>query len=154
MMLKELWFGTTESLPKAGRPAELTKNPMIQAAITALSLLGYDTTSLAHLYLRSIAHSSLRILSSHVSLDGERCCTAIFRSLKRCSIRFKSRPWLGHSRTFRDMSRSQSCVVLAVRLWPLSCWKVNRRPCEVPIALVQVFVNDPCSLLHSSLPQS
>uniref|UniRef100_A0AAZ3PAF7 Peptidase S1 domain-containing protein n=1 Tax=Oncorhynchus tshawytscha TaxID=74940 RepID=A0AAZ3PAF7_ONCTS len=30
--------------------------------------------------------------------------------------------WLGHSRTFRDLSRSQSCVVLAVCLGRLSCW--------------------------------
>ena len=32
--------------------------------ITASSLLGYDATSLAHLYLGSFSHSSLQILSS------------------------------------------------------------------------------------------
>ena len=41
-----------------------------------------------------------------VRLDGERCCTAIFRSLQRCSNGFKSGLWLGHSWSFRDMSRN------------------------------------------------
>ena len=95
------------------------------AAITALSLLGYDATSLAHLYLGSFSHSSLQILSSSVRLDGERCCTAIFRSLQRCSIGFKSGFWLSHSRTFRDMSQSDFYVVLAVCLGSSSCWKVH-----------------------------
>ena len=36
--------------------------------------------------------------------------------------------WLGHSRIFRDMSWSHSCVVLAGWLGPLSCRKVNLRP--------------------------
>jgi hypothetical protein len=63
--------------------------------ITASNLLGYDATSLAHLYLGSFFHSSLQILS----------CTAIFRSVQRCSIRwFMRRLWLGHSRTFRNLS--------------------------------------------------
>ena len=34
--------------------------------ITALSLLGYDATSLTHLYLGSFSHSSLQILSSSI----------------------------------------------------------------------------------------
>ena len=34
------------------------------AAVTASSLLGYDTVSLAHLYLGSFSHSFLQILSS------------------------------------------------------------------------------------------
>jgi hypothetical protein len=33
--------------------------------------------------------------------------------------------WLGHSRIFRDLSRSHSCVVLAVCLGLLSCWKLS-----------------------------
>ena len=93
------------------------------AAITALSSLRYDSTSLAHLYLGSFSHSSLQVLSSSVRLDEDRCCTAIFRSLQRCLIGFKSGIWLGHSRTFRNLSRSHSCIVLAV-----SCWKVNVHP--------------------------
>jgi hypothetical protein len=32
-------------------------------------------------------------------------------SLQRCLIGFKSGLWLGHSRTLRDLSRSNSCVV-------------------------------------------
>ena len=71
------------------------------AMITASSLLGYDATSMAHLCLGSFSHNSLQIPSSSVRLDGERCCTAIFRSLQRCSIGFKSGLWLGHSRTLR-----------------------------------------------------
>ena len=56
------------------------------AVISSSSLLGFDATSLAHLYLGSFSHSSLHILLSSVSLDGEHRCTAIFRSLQRCSI--------------------------------------------------------------------
>ena len=63
-----------------------------------------------------------------VRLDGERRCTDIFRSLQRCSIGFKSGFWLGHSRTFRDLSQSHSCIILAVCLGSLSCWKVNLHP--------------------------
>ena len=98
------------------------------APITALSLLGYDATSLAHLYLGSFSHSSLQILSSFVQLDGEHCCRAIFRSLQRCLIGFRSGLWLGHLRTFRDLSRSHVCIVLAVCLGLLPCWKVNLHP--------------------------
>ena len=36
------------------------------AAITALGHLGYDTTSLAHLYLGCLSHSSLQILSKYI----------------------------------------------------------------------------------------
>uniref|UniRef100_A0A8C4S4M8 Tubulin/FtsZ GTPase domain-containing protein n=1 Tax=Erpetoichthys calabaricus TaxID=27687 RepID=A0A8C4S4M8_ERPCA len=38
-------------------------------------------------------------------IHGEyRRCTAILRSLQRCSIGFKSGLWLGHSRTFTELS--------------------------------------------------
>ena len=73
-----------------------------------------DPTSLAHLYLGSFSPSSRQILSISVRLDRERCCTAIFRPVQICSIGFKSGLWLGHSKTFRDLSRSHFCVVLAV----------------------------------------
>ena len=49
------------------------------------------------------------------------------QSLQRFSIGFKSVLWLGHSRTFTELSLSHSCVVLAVCLGSLSCWKVNHR---------------------------
>ena len=58
----------------------------------------------------------------------ERCCTAIFRSLLICLIGFKSSLRLGHLMTFRVLSQSYSCVVLAVCLGVLSCWRVNFRP--------------------------
>ena len=76
------------------------------AVIIASSLLGYDATSLARLYLGNFCHSILQILSSSIWLDGERWCTAIFKSLQRCSIGFKSRLWLGHSRTFTYLPHS------------------------------------------------
>ena len=72
--------------------------------------------------------SSLQIVSNSVRLDWEHCCAAISRSLQRCWIRFKSGLWLGHSRTFRDLSLSHFCVVLAVCLGSLSRCKVNLHP--------------------------
>ncbi len=53
---------------------------------------------------------------------------AIFWSLQRCSIGFKSGLWLGHSRTVTELLWSHSFVILAVCLGSLSCWKVNLRP--------------------------
>jgi hypothetical protein len=43
------------------------------------------------------------------------------------SAGFKSGLWLCHSRTFRDLSRSHSCIVLALCLGLLFCWKGNVR---------------------------
>ena len=83
---------------------------------------------LAHPSLGSFAHSSLQHLSSSIRLDGKRRCTAIFRSLQRCSIGFKSGLWLGHSSTFTELSWSHSFDILPVSLGPLSCWKMNRHP--------------------------
>ena len=52
---------------------------------------------------------------------------------------FKSGFWLGHSRTFRDLSRSRSCVVLAV----IVLLEGNPSPqSEVLSALEQVFIKD------------
>ena len=83
------------------------------------SLLGYDATSLAHLYFRSFSHSSLQILSCFVRFDGERLSRDVWSGSR-----------LGHSRTFRDVSRSHSCVVLAVCLGLLYCCKVNLHPSQ------------------------
>ncbi len=93
-----------------------------------MSLFGKDATSFSHLDLGILCHSSLQILSSSVRLDGKRWWTAIFRSLQRCSIGFKSGLWLGHSRTVTELLGSHSFVFLAVCLGSLSCWKVNLRP--------------------------
>ncbi len=95
---------------------------------TAMSLFGKDATSFSHLGLGILCHSSLQILSSSVRLDGKCWWTAIFRSLQRCSIGFKSGLWLGHSRTVTELLWSHSFVILAVCLGSLSCWKVNLRP--------------------------
>ncbi len=78
-------------------------------------------------YLGILCHSSLQILSSSVRLDGKHR-TAIFRSLQRCSIGFKSGLWLGHSRTVTELLWSHSFIILAVCLGSLSCWKVNLQP--------------------------
>ncbi len=45
----------------------------------------------------------------------------IFRFLQKYFIGFKQRLWLGHSRTFTELT-------LAVCLGSLSCWKVNLLP--------------------------
>ncbi len=103
---------------------------------TAMSLFGKDATSFSHLDLGILCHSSLQILSSSVRLDGKRCWTAIFRSLQRCSIGFKSGLWLGHSRTVTELLWSHSFVILAVCLGSLSCQS------EVLSTLEKVFVQD------------
>ncbi len=79
-----------------------------------MSLFGKDATSFSHLDLGILCHSSLQILPSSVRLDGKRWWTAIFRSLQRCSIGFKSGLWLGHSRTVTELLWSHSFVILAV----------------------------------------
>ncbi len=98
------------------------------AAVTASGLFGYDATSFAHLDLGIFRHSSLQIPSSSVRLDGDHRWTAIFRSLQRFSIGLKSGLWLGHSRTFTELSLSHSSVALVVCLGTLSCWEVNLQP--------------------------
>ena len=51
--------------------------------------------------------------------------------------------WLGHSRTFTELSQSHSFVILAVCLGSLSCWKMNLRPSLRSRALLeQVFIKD------------
>ena len=61
--------------------------------------------SFSHLDFGSLSHFSWQILSISARLDGKCLWTAIFRSLHRCSLQFKSGLWLGHSRTDRDLSR-------------------------------------------------
>ena len=109
------------------------------AVITALSLLGYDATSLAQLYLGSFSHSSLQILSSSVRLDGERRCTAIFRSLQRCSIRFKSGPVKDIQKLVpKPLLRCLGCVLRVVVLLE----RESSPQSEVLSALEQVFIKD------------
>jgi len=100
---------------------------------------------MSHIFsVLSFSHSSLQNLSSSIRLDGEHRCTAIFRSLQRCSIGFKSGLWLGHSRTFTELAHSHSFVIFAVCLGSLSDWKMNRRTSlsEAQSALEQVFNKD------------
>ncbi len=119
-----------------------------------MSLFGKDATSFSHLDLGILCHSSLQILSSSVRLDGKRWWTAIFRSLQRCSIGFKSGLWLGHSRTVTELLWSHSFVILAVCLGSLSCWKVNLRPSLRSEHSGEGFrPGYPCTWPHSSFPR-
>ncbi|XP_039620237.1 zinc finger protein Gfi-1b isoform X2 [Polypterus senegalus] len=59
-----------------------------------------------------------QILSSTIRLDGYHQCTAVFKSLWTCLIEFMSR-------TFTELTMSHPCVVFALCLGLLSCWKVN-----------------------------
>ena len=60
--------------------------------ITASSLLGYDATSLAHLYLGRFSHSSLQILSSSVRVDGESCYKVSPELFDRVQVRALAGP--------------------------------------------------------------
>ena len=80
-------------------------------AITASSGLGYDASSLAHLYLGSFSHSSLQILSSSVRLD-ENFAAQLFSGLSR-DVRSCSSPgsgWAtqGHSKTCPEVTPAWS----------------------------------------------
>ena len=60
------------------------------AAITAASLLGYVSISLAHLATGIFAHSSRQNCFSSFKLDGFCWCTAIFKPYHRFSIGLRS----------------------------------------------------------------
>ncbi len=83
----------------------------------------------------------MQILSSSVRLDGDRRWTAIFRSLQRCLVGFKSGPWLGHSRGFTEMSLSHSCVTLAVCFIVMLEGEPSAQS-EVLSAVEQVFIEN------------
>ena len=84
---------------------------------------------------------------SSVRLDGERHCTAIFRSLQRCSIGFKSGLLLGHSRPFL------CCLGCVLRVVVLLEGEPSPQS-EVLSALEQGSQGSLCTLLSSSFPQS
>ena len=98
------------------------------AAITAASLLGYVSISLAHLATGMLAHSSRTKLLQLLQDGWFRWCTAIFKSYHRFSIGLRSGLWLGHSKTFKCFPLNHSSVALAVCLRSLSCWKLNLCP--------------------------
>ncbi len=107
-----------------------------------MSLFGKDATSFSHLDLGILCHSSLQILSSSVRLDGKRWWTAIFRSLQRCSIGFKSGLWLAIQEQSRvvvkPLLRYFSCVLRVIVL-------LEGKPSaqsEVLSTLEKVFVQD------------
>ena len=93
-------------------------------------------------------HSSLQILSSVVRLDGDHRWTAIFRSLHRCLIGFKSGLWLGYSRTFKVVMKPiLSCLGCVLWVFVLLEHKPFAQS-EVLSSLDQVFIKD-ISLLYS-----
>ena len=96
------------------------------AAITAASLLGYVSISLAHLATGIFAHYSRQNCSNTFKLDGFRWCTT--KSYYRFSIGLRSGFWLCHSKTFKCFPLNHSNVALAVCLGSLSCWKVKLHP--------------------------
>ena len=98
------------------------------AAITAASLLGYVSISLAHLATGIFTHSSSHNCSGAFKLDGFHWCPAIFKSYHRFSIGLRWGLWLGHSKKCKCFPLNHSTVTLAVCLGSLSCWKVNLRP--------------------------
>ncbi len=104
-----------------------------------MSLFGKDATSFSHLDLGILCHSSLQILSSSVRLDGKRWWTAIFRSLQRCSIGFKSGPFKNsHGVVVKPLLRYFSCVLRVIVL-------LEGKPSaqsEVLSTLEKVFVQD------------
>ncbi len=78
-----------------------------------LNLFGYDATNFDHHHLEISA--ILLLISSPLKL----CQVGwgqmhIFRFLQKYLIGFKLRLWLGHSRTFTELSISQSSCVLRV----------------------------------------
>ena len=97
------------------------------AALTAPSLLGYVSISLAHLATGIFAHFSRHTCSSSFKSDGFCWCRAIFKSYHQFSIGLRTGLWLGHSKTFKCFPLNHSSVALAVCLGSMSCWKVNLR---------------------------
>ena len=73
--------------------------------------------------------SAILLCRSSQALSGWMCNVAaqLFLGLQRCSIGFKFRLWRS-TQGHWDLSRSHSCVVLAVCLGSLSCWKWNLHP--------------------------
>ena len=75
------------------------------------------------------------MLSSSARMDQERCCTAIFG--------FKSGFWLGLEKTFRDLSRSHSCIALGCVLRDVVLLDNELSPqSEVLSSLEQVIIKE------------
>ena len=104
-------------------------------------MYAHNAVTVPHLYFGSFSHSSIQILSSSARLDGERCSTAIFRSLQRCfnQVRALAGP-------LKDIQR----LVLKTLLHCLGCGfrvvvLLEGEPSpqsEVPSTLEQVLIKD------------
>jgi hypothetical protein len=121
------------------------EDPLV--VITASSLLGYDATSLAHLYLGSFSHSYLQILSSSVRLDGERRCTA-FSGLSR-DVRSGSSPGSGWCQSRLVPKPLLSCLGCVLRVIVLLECEPSPQS-EVLSAMEQVVIKDHCPFISPS----
>ena len=108
--------------------------------ITAFSLLEYDGTSFAHQTFLDFLPFFF-VDPRKLRQDGDRRWTAIFRSLQRFLILFKSELWLGHSRTFTELSQSKPCLGCVLRVIALLEGE-HLAESEVLSTLDQVFIKD------------
>ena len=109
----------------------------VETAITASSLLGYNTTSLAHLHLGSFSHSSLQILSNSVRLHSYFQVSP--EMFDRVQVRTLAGPLKDIQRLVsKTLLHYLSCVLIVVVLL-----KGEHLPqSEVLSALEQVFIMD------------
>ena len=112
------------------------------AVITTLSLLGYDATSLAHLYLGSFSHSSIQTLSSSVRLIGS-IAAQLFQVSPEMLDRVQVCALAG---PLKDIQRLvlkplQCCLGCVLRVVVLLEGEPSPQA-EVLCSLEQVFIND------------
>lgn len=67
-------------------------------------------------------------------------------------MRFKTGLWLGHSRTFSDLSWRHSSIVLAVGFGSVLCWKLYLLPCLRSCALLSRISSRNCLYLAALIP--
>ena len=110
------------------------------AVITALSLLGYDATSLVHLYLGSFSHYSLQILSRSVRLNGE--LHSYFQESPEMFVQVKVRALAGplkdiQSLVPKPLLRCLGCVFRVVgRVYGAGCHQGSSSVlCSIHLAL-------------------
>ncbi|XP_051951468.1 dihydroxyacetone phosphate acyltransferase isoform X2 [Xyrauchen texanus] len=101
-------------------------------AVVVLSCATYRNQIL-HVFLRpallAVAmQSSNSCRKGHLKLHQVGWGASVHSHFQISPEMFKSGLWLGHSRTFTELSCSHSFVILTVCLGSLSCWKMNLCP--------------------------
>jgi hypothetical protein len=106
------------------------------AAITALSLLGYDTTSLAHLYLGNFSFSAdpLKLCQVFWGASMHRYFQASPETFDRVQVRSLAGP-------LKDIQRLLQCLGCVLRVVVLLEGELSRQS-EVLSTLVHVFIRD------------